>query len=116
MGEFLRHTEGNTREAPETYVDLHLSVEAIVEQQVVGHADSVGLHGMPLTVIVVSNIAWNAKDIKKDYMRVGIYNEQQIYCILFFFAEQTEMFWNANVQVVPGISAVITTTQLRPLA
>lgn len=48
-------------EAHDTYIDLHLSVESIVEQQVVGHADSVRLHGMPLTVVIVSNIACNIK-------------------------------------------------------
>lgn len=39
-----------------TYIYLHLSVEAIVEQQIVSHADSVGLHGVPLTIVVISNI------------------------------------------------------------
>ena len=39
-----------------TYIYLHLSVEAIVEQQVVCHADSVGLHGMALTIVIVSNV------------------------------------------------------------
>uniref|UniRef100_A0A3P8TV44 Uncharacterized protein n=1 Tax=Amphiprion percula TaxID=161767 RepID=A0A3P8TV44_AMPPE len=39
-----------------TYIYLHLSVEAIVEQQVVCHADPVGLHGMPLSIVIISNI------------------------------------------------------------
>lgn len=42
-----------------TYINLHLSVEAIVEQKVVGHADSVGFHGMTLTIVVIPNITWN---------------------------------------------------------
>lgn len=41
------------------YINLHLSVEAIVEQEVVSHADPVGLHGMTLTVVVIPNITWN---------------------------------------------------------
>lgn len=39
-----------------TYIYLHLSVEPIIEQQVVSHADSVRLHGVPLTIVVISNI------------------------------------------------------------
>lgn len=39
-----------------TYVDFHLSVQAIVEEEIVGHADSVGLHGMALAIIVVPNV------------------------------------------------------------
>ncbi len=39
-----------------TYIYLHLSVDAIVEQQVVSHAYAVGLHGMPLTVVIIPNI------------------------------------------------------------
>lgn len=42
-----------------TYVNLHLSVEAIIEQQVVGHADSVGFHRMTLAIVIIPNITWN---------------------------------------------------------
>ena len=37
-------------------VDLHLSVEAIVEEKVVGHPHSVRLHGMSLAIIVVAYV------------------------------------------------------------
>uniref|UniRef100_A0A8C6I1V8 Uncharacterized protein n=1 Tax=Mus spicilegus TaxID=10103 RepID=A0A8C6I1V8_MUSSI len=37
-------------------IDFHFSVETIVEQQIVSHADSVRLHGVPLSIIVVSNV------------------------------------------------------------
>lgn len=43
---------------PYTYIYLHLPVEAIVQQQVVGHPDPVGFHWMSLAIIVVSNITW----------------------------------------------------------
>ena len=33
-------------------VDLHLSVESIVEEQVVGHPHTVGLHGVTLVNIL----------------------------------------------------------------
>uniref|UniRef100_A0A8B9E9A2 Uncharacterized protein n=1 Tax=Anser cygnoides TaxID=8845 RepID=A0A8B9E9A2_ANSCY len=36
-----------------TYIDLHLPVETIVQQQVVGHPDPVGLHRMPLAIIIM---------------------------------------------------------------
>lgn len=42
-----------------TYVNLHLSVEAIIEQEVVGHADSVGFHRMTLAIVIIPNITWN---------------------------------------------------------
>lgn len=44
-----------------THIDLHLPVEAVVQQQVVGHPDPVGLHRMPLAIIIVSNITWGQK-------------------------------------------------------
>ena len=36
---------------------LHLPVEPVVEDQVVGHADAVGLHGVAWPVVVVSDLA-----------------------------------------------------------
>ena len=38
------------------HIDLHLAVEAVVEQQVVRHADAVRLHGVALPVVVVANV------------------------------------------------------------
>ena len=38
-------------------VDLHLPVESIVEQKVVGHPYPMGLHGMSLPIVVVANVA-----------------------------------------------------------
>jgi len=37
-------------------VHLHLPVETIVQQQVVGHSHPVGLHGVALAVVVVADI------------------------------------------------------------
>lgn len=42
-----------------TYINLHLSVEAIVEQKVVGHADSVGFHGVTLAIVIIPHVTWN---------------------------------------------------------
>ena len=36
--------------------DLHLSIETVVDEQIVGHANSVGLHGVPLPVVVVTDV------------------------------------------------------------
>ena len=38
-------------------VHLHLPVEPIVEQEVVGHPHPVGLHGMALPIVVIPNVA-----------------------------------------------------------
>merc|ERR550532_3086462 len=37
-------------------VDLHLSVESIVEKQVVGHSHTVGLHWVTLSIVVVPDV------------------------------------------------------------
>uniref|UniRef100_A0A3P9MCC3 Uncharacterized protein n=1 Tax=Oryzias latipes TaxID=8090 RepID=A0A3P9MCC3_ORYLA len=39
-----------------TYIDLHFSVEAIVQEEVVSHADPMWLHGVSLSIIVWSTI------------------------------------------------------------
>lgn len=38
-------------------VDLHFAVEAVVEQQVVGHPHAVGLHRVSLAIVVVADVA-----------------------------------------------------------
>ena len=37
-------------------VDLHLPVETIVEEEVVGHPHPVRLHGVTLSIVVVANV------------------------------------------------------------
>ena len=44
-------------------VDLHLPVQSVVEEEVVGHPHPMGLHGMTLAVIVVADVAWVRKMI-----------------------------------------------------
>ena len=39
-----------------TYVDLHFSVEAIVEEEIVGHAYTMGLHGMALAIVEITDV------------------------------------------------------------
>lgn len=39
-----------------THIDLHFPVKSIVEEKVVGHANPVGFHGMPLTIVIVSHV------------------------------------------------------------
>lgn len=41
----------------DTYVDLHLPVQSIVQQEVVGHAYAMRLHGVALPIVVVADIA-----------------------------------------------------------
>uniref|UniRef100_A0A3Q1E9X4 Uncharacterized protein n=1 Tax=Acanthochromis polyacanthus TaxID=80966 RepID=A0A3Q1E9X4_9TELE len=53
-----------------TYIYLHLSVEAIVEQQVVCHTDPVGLHGMPLSIVIISNITCEEDKNKTKYLKI----------------------------------------------
>ena len=37
-------------------VNLHLTVEAVVEEEVVGHPHPVGLHGVALAIVVVPDV------------------------------------------------------------
>lgn len=39
-----------------THVDLHLAVQSIVQQQVVGHAYAMRLHRMSLAIVIVANV------------------------------------------------------------
>lgn len=41
-----------------TYVDLHLSVQSIVEQKIMGHAYAMRLHGMALPIIIIADVTW----------------------------------------------------------
>lgn len=36
-------------------VDLHKAVERVMDDEIVGHTDAVGLHGVALSIVVVSN-------------------------------------------------------------
>ena len=38
-------------------VDLHLPVETVVEEEVVGHPHPMRLHGMALSVVVIPDVA-----------------------------------------------------------
>ena len=48
-----------------TYVDLHLPVETVVEQQVVSHPHSLRLHRMSLPIVVVAYVTWQHKHCDK---------------------------------------------------
>ena len=37
-------------------VNLHLAIEAVVEEEVVGHPHPMRLHGMALAIVVVPNV------------------------------------------------------------
>jgi len=44
-----------------TYVNFHLAIEPIVEQEIVCHAYAVWLHRMSLAIIIVSNITYKTQ-------------------------------------------------------
>lgn len=43
-----------------TYIDVHLFVQAVANQQVVGHPYPMRLHRMALSIVVVANVLWIA--------------------------------------------------------
>ncbi len=44
-----------------SYINFHFPIQPIVEQEVMGHSDSVGFHGMTLAIVVIPNIPWGKK-------------------------------------------------------
>lgn len=36
-------------------IDLHAAVEGVMDDEIVGHADAVGLHRMALAIVVIAN-------------------------------------------------------------
>jgi hypothetical protein len=61
-GCLLRALEGHhARRKRISDIDFHLPVEPIVEQEVVCHANAMGLHGMARAIIIVANISWGHK-------------------------------------------------------
>lgn len=38
-------------------IDLHLSIEAVVEHEIMSHTYAMWLHGMSLSIVVVANVA-----------------------------------------------------------
>lgn len=43
------------------YINFHFPIQPIVEQEVVGHPDSVGFHRMTLAIVVIPNISCRKK-------------------------------------------------------
>lgn len=56
--QFLINVLANSKSSFYTYVDLHFPIQAIVKKQVVGHSNTMWLHGMALTVVVVTNVTF----------------------------------------------------------
>ena len=44
-----------------SYINFHFSVQAIIEEQIVGHTNPVRFHGMTLSIVIISNITCNTK-------------------------------------------------------
>lgn len=42
------------------YIDLHLSVQTVVQKQIVCHSNSMRLHWMTLSIVIVANVTWGA--------------------------------------------------------
>jgi hypothetical protein len=47
------------------YVNVHLLVEAIIENEVVGHPYAVGLHRMALAVVIITNLRCFINHVRK---------------------------------------------------
>lgn len=41
-----------------TYVDLHFPVQSVVKKEIVGHTYPVGLHGVALPIVIVSDVTF----------------------------------------------------------
>lgn len=58
----LKLTFVSVKEGHISYIDLHLPIETVVEEEVVGHADAVRLHGVTLAIVIIPNITWKSVD------------------------------------------------------
>jgi hypothetical protein len=43
----------------ETYIDLHVVIEPIVEKQVVGHANAMRLHRVAGAIIIITDLIYS---------------------------------------------------------
>jgi hypothetical protein len=48
-----------------TYVNIHLLIQAICYKQVMCHSDAMWLHGMALAIVVVSDLLWTVRIVKR---------------------------------------------------
>lgn len=53
---------------PENYVDLEVLVKTSVDDEIVGHANTMRLHRMSRTVTIIPNISYTQSQ-KRDYER-----------------------------------------------
>lgn len=53
-----------------TYVDLHLAIETIVQDEIVRHADAMRLHRVSGTIVVVSDLICDLKANGEDQVRI----------------------------------------------
>ena len=53
----------------QTYVDFHLPVESVIEDEVMRHAYPVGLHGVTLPIVVVSNVTCTTNHTSQSFKR-----------------------------------------------
>ena len=53
-----------------THINLHLSVESIVEKQVVGHPYSVWFHRVSLAIVVVADVTYCSQDTNQAHFKL----------------------------------------------
>ena len=41
-----------------TNIDFHVLIEAVIKKKIVGHANTVRLHGVACTVIIIAHLAY----------------------------------------------------------
>ncbi len=71
-----KKTRGQTKkksyskgEKTKTYIDFHFSVESIVQEKVVGHANTMGLHGVARAVVIVPDIRCGSQESRACHRR-----------------------------------------------
>lgn len=89
------------------YKDLHLFVQAVVHDEGVGHADPVGLHGMPWAVVVVANVRVEKVALPSERRQLPVSRRAASGLTMRFFASPAMgvMLLAMLGQVVPSIAS-----------
>ena len=63
-----------------TYINFHLAIQAVVEQEIVSHSNSVWLHGVTLSIIIISNVSCKNNTIVSNKLQA----KTNLYCKLLY--------------------------------
>jgi methyl coenzyme M reductase subunit C-like uncharacterized protein (methanogenesis marker protein 7) len=75
-----------------TDVNIHLFIQAVVHDQVVGHTDSMRLHDMPGAIKVIANLGYSSEKHAQSQLKshVKTYTRKRTVVVI---RDSTSHFW-----------------------